>query len=69
MTTRDPLNPSSVTTRFVAHWFDSNPVVSPDGSLVYWIDGPYIFKYVVASGELLDIGTRSPDSRPSRARS
>ncbi|MFC6239631.1 hypothetical protein, partial [Longivirga aurantiaca] len=59
VTARDPLNPASVTTRLVAHWFDSNPVVSRDGAYVYWFDGPLILKYVVASGELVDITSAS----------
>lgn len=58
LTVRDPLNPSSVVTRPLASWFDSNPDVLPDGSLVFWMDRSAIMRYDLGTGFTGSVSTR-----------
>jgi hypothetical protein len=46
LTVRDPVS-SAVVTRSLSTYVDSNPDITPDGRLVFWIDGPVLYRYDV----------------------
>jgi hypothetical protein len=48
VTVRDPVT-SAVYTRSLATYFDTNPDVTPDGTLVFWMEDGVIYRYEVAS--------------------
>lgn len=44
-------NGSDITTKTLTNSFEGAPVLTRDGSLVFWYDGGILWKYVVATGE------------------
>lgn len=48
VTVRDPVT-STVHTRSLATYFDTNPDVTPDGALVFWMEDGVIYRYEVAT--------------------
>lgn len=57
---RDPLNPSSVTTRSLSTWVDEvEPVLSADGAFAYWMEGGVLYRYsVLGGGNAVAVSTR-----------
>ncbi len=57
VTVRDPVT-SAVYTRSLATYFDTNPDVTPNGALVFWMEDGVIYRYEVATQFTSAVSTR-----------